>query len=660
MNLLELYMEKPSNYFICADVSKNQFAGGIGKTSQMQYMAHEICGKEVQGRVVIPVYIKMNEFNTKRIDFEVLYQYLLAHFGNQVTKKAVQEMIQKSKNYQFLFLLDGINEMNDYVLESGQTVCDCVIANIKELLQSDNVNFVITSRMDHKIIQEGELKDLFQKKYISALESKQYKEYLELDEVIPEPLVRICENAMLLRMFKRVYKVDKESALSLKSRYDLMKQYFKLDTDYIKNPEWNDNLSRVRTYLINEILPYIAFEVEAANLQEDNLLVKMDYRILLKESLRECEAPNNINLSIAEKVIQMTGLLDEKLVFQHDLVRDYFAVQGLEKKWEYSNVKSRVQKFMEDLHENMKYDSSRGMDYNRRTRFMDFSEFLYASRRERVQSLLEKCNMKEASTEYAFLFYYDLAGLYKDLIQSKLAEELSAIAIPLLEELEMSGTYSSVQLAAAYNYLGYCSITKDDSLQYLEHAKNILEKSDDLSKKEKGLMGRIMSNIGAYHYSRMDYELACAWHQKAMDYRMEKELWEDVLHSCRTLMSDYYMLKQYANAYEVYLRGVEFIGGGVVDLEFEERAMGSEIALLGVPNVTEQQRAELLQRLTKQIKIVFEGASSSHRKNINLLESLYKKLLQLEIWCKQNPDSDVWNIVLEYQEKCKSILEGTK
>ena len=49
MNLLELYTENPSNYFICADTSRNQFAGGIGKTSQMQYLANEIFGKEVEG-----------------------------------------------------------------------------------------------------------------------------------------------------------------------------------------------------------------------------------------------------------------------------------------------------------------------------------------------------------------------------------------------------------------------------------------------------------------------------------------------------------------------------------------------------------------------------------------------------------------------------------
>lgn len=673
MNLLELYIEKPSNYFICAETSKSQFAGGIGKTSQMQYLAHEICGKEVHGRVVIPIYIKMNELNTKRVDSDVLYQYILVHFQNHVTKKAVLEMIQQSLDYQFLFLLDGINEINNYLLESGQTVYDCLANNIKELMRNENVHIIVTSRTGNEILLDEDLKESFEEKYLCVLEHHQYKKYLQMDmrEVIPEPLARICENAMLLIMFKRVYEVDKEIALSLKTKYDLMKKYFELDTEYKKNPEWNDHLLRVRRHVINDILPYIAFEVEAANLQGDeNLLVKMKYESLLKESMKECETPHNMNLQLIDKVIQMTGLLERKLIFQHDMIRDYFAVQGLEKQWEYSNSRSKVQKFMEALRKNMKYDSSRGMDYNRRTRFVDFCEFLYANRKDGLESFLKKCNMKDASLEHAFLFYFDLAGLYKDLIQPELAEELSDIAIPLLEQLEKDGRYSDFRCADFYNYLGYCIATRNDSIQYLERARNVLEQNDNLSKKEKRLMGRILSNIGAFYYARREFESALTWHKKAMDYRVEKELWEDVINSCRTLMSDYYMLKQYGNAYECYLQGIEFLGEGVVDLEFEERAMGSEIALLGTSDVTEAQKEALLDRLLAQTKTVFEGATTSHRKNMNLLESLYKKLIRLEKWLMQNLntdtlcgvslDVDVLHVVLEYKELCLGTLKGTK
>lgn len=664
MNLLELYKANPSNYFVCADVSLHQFAGGIGKTSQMKYLAHEICGKEVQGRIVIPIYVKMNELNTKQVDSEVLYQYVLIHFQNQVTKKAVLEMFQQSLGYQFLFLLDGINEANNYVLPCGLTVYDCVARNIKELIQNENVHVIITSRMENEIFLDEKLQELFEKKYLCALEHQQYKKYLQIpsEEILPEPLAKLCENAMLLQMFKSVYEEDRRSALSLESRYDLMKHYFRLDTEYKKNPEWNDNLSKVRNFLIHEILPYIAYEVEAAHVQgEENLLAKMDYRSLLKESLAECGAPQTLNLSLLEKVIQMTGLLDEQLTFQHDMIRDYFAVQGFLKKWEYSNARSKVKHFMEHLHKNMKYDSSRGMDYHRRTRFLDFCEFMYANRGEKLQSLLEKCNIREESAEYAFLFYFDLAGLYKDLIQTEFAEELGNIAITLLEHLELEERYSSYQLADFYNYLGYCIVTREDSITYLERAKNKLEESNDLSKKEKRLMGRILSNIGAYYYARKDYESALMWHQRAMDYRFEKELWEDVVHSYRTVMSDYYMLKQYDKAYQCFLKGVEFLEEGTVDLEFEERAMGSEIALLGSQDVTQVQKEELLQRILQQIRTVFEGAATSYRKNRNLLESLNKKLKQLEEYLMQtkNINQEALLIVNRYQELCLDMLEGT-
>lgn len=657
MNLLELYTENPSNYFICADTSRNQFAGGIGKTSQMQYLANKICGKEVQGRIVIPILIKMNEWNTKRVDSDMLDQYVLIHFRNYATTKAVREMIKKSRNYQFLFLLDGINEVNNYVLDSGQTVYDCLTNNIKALNRYENVHFIITSRMEHEMMKDEGLKEVFEKKFLCALEHSQYKQYLqmEMEDIIPEPLVKICENAMLLQMFKCVYDVNKKRALSLESRYDLMEHYFELDATYKKNPEWNDNLARVRTFVINDILPYIAFEMVM-----ENCRMEMDYDSLLQEATEECEIPEIMKRQLVDKVIQMTGLLDRQLDFQHDLIRDYFAVQGFQKKWEYSKARSKVAKFMEELHQNMKYDSARGMDYNRRTRYMDFCELLYASIKDELQSLLKKCNIKEASLEMAFLFYCDLTGLYKDMIQPQLAEELGGIALPLLEQLEKEKVYTDYHLADFYNYLGYSIATKANSIQYLKRAKSILEQDDDLSKKEKRLMGRILSNIGAYYYARKDYESAFVWHQKAINYRIEKELWEDVIHSYRTLMSDYYMLKQYDKAYECYLKGLELLEEGIVDLELEERAMGSEIALLATGDMTEIKKAELLQKLLQQTKTVFEGATSSYRKNMNLLESLYKKLQQLENWLTGNPDENVLQVISDYKRLCMMDLKGTK
>lgn len=651
MNLLELYTEKPSNYFICAERERSRFAGGIGKTSQMQYLANKICGKKVHGRVVIPIYIKMNEWNIKRVESDVLYQDILAHFQNYVTKKAVLEMLQKSTNHQFLFLLDGINELNNYLLESGQTVYDCVINNIKELIGYESVHFIITSRMEHEIVEEEGLRELFDRRYLCALERCQYRAYLQmvLEEALPESLPIICENPMLLRLFKEVYKVNKEAALSINSIYGLIKEYFRLDTEFKKLPGWKDYLSQVSNCLIRTLFPYVEYRRMSTKLQGKR---EEDMVVLLKEALSVCEVPKHINFPLVEKVMKMMG------TFQHDLFRAFFAVQGFEQRWEYANARSETRTYMEALHENMQYDSSKGMDYSRRTQYMDFCEFLYAERNDKLESLLKKCNMKEEALESSFLFYYDLAGLYKDLIQPKLAEELSDIAIPLLEKLEEKEMYTDFQLADCYNYLGYCIATRDDSIQYLERAKTILEQNDDLSKKEKRLLGRILSNMGAFYYARRDYESALVWHKKAMDYRVEKELWEDVVHSCRTIMSDYYMLKQYDKAYEFYLKGVEFLGEGVVDIELEERAMGTEIALLGNPGLTEERQVELLQRLFQQTKAVFEGATSSHRKNLNLLESLYKKLCQLESCLIQSTDSDVKHIVLEYIEKCEGILKG--
>lgn len=649
MNLIELYEKRPGNYFICSDLSENQFLGGRGKTSQMQYLAHALCEKGIT-----PIYIAMNRLNTQVIDTEVLYKYIYVHFHNAITKKAVLEMIREFQDYQYVFLLDGVNEVNNYMLASGQTVYDCLVNNIKELICYRNVHFVITSRMEHEIIQDEELSKCFEKKYICTLEREQYKEYLqmEIEEIVTESLQRMFENAMLLRMFKCVYEVDKKNALSFKTRYDLMKRYFEIETEYKKISGWNDLHSRSRDYLISDFFPYIGFQVRA------NRYMKLDRNTLLKESKKMYELPRDVTPDFLEKVIQMTGLLDEELNFQHELIRDYFAVEGFLKRWEYPGARSSVAGFMEELHEDMKYNRNKGMEYNRRTYSMDFCELLYACIKDKLQKVLKRSNMKEESVEAAFLFYYDLAGLYKDLIQTDLAEEFGEIAIRLLGEMEKGERYSDLQLADCYTYLGYCLVSKSDSIQYLQRAKSILERYEDLSKKEKRLMGRILSNMGAYYYAREDFESALLWHQHAMEYRVEKELLEDIPHSFRTLMSDYFKLRKYEKAYECYLKGLEFLEDGVIDLEFEERAMGSEIALLGFSDLTEEKRAELLQRLTKQIELVFEGATSSYRKNMNLLENLCGKLNQLEGHLLQNQDSNVYDIIWEYREKCESILKG--
>ena len=86
MNLLELYEKNPGNYFICADPHVKELTGGMGKTSMMKFLEHEICGKKVHGKTVIPIYVRMSECNTKSVDSDVLYQYVLKHYENHVLR----------------------------------------------------------------------------------------------------------------------------------------------------------------------------------------------------------------------------------------------------------------------------------------------------------------------------------------------------------------------------------------------------------------------------------------------------------------------------------------------------------------------------------------------------------------------------------------------
>lgn len=113
MNLLEKYLSKPDNYQLVG-------AGGTGKTTSLQYMQQEMLKERTKlpgtEEVVIPIYIRMAIFNFRKIENEVLYEYIGSYFEleNRQAKELIDNMFQENVGkYRFLILLDGVNELID-------------------------------------------------------------------------------------------------------------------------------------------------------------------------------------------------------------------------------------------------------------------------------------------------------------------------------------------------------------------------------------------------------------------------------------------------------------------------------------------------------------------------------------------------------------------
>ncbi|NCC42107.1 MAG: hypothetical protein EOM18_00665 [Clostridia bacterium] len=579
-------------------------------------------------------------------------------------------MIKQAEEFDFLFLLDAYNEMNDYLLPDGQTVYIHVINSLSEVLELGNTHFIISVREKMQLFNGKKenykkLRDSLITLELQKLTSAQIENYLRIDDAdnIPEFHKELLSNPFSIIMYKDIFDKDQDLAMGLETKYQLMETYFE-NFEIHDMDDRIDNIAEVRRYIIRNVLPQMGFYIEMALMEKKrNEFMRLDFAELMENTLMAL--PYNISRDIVRRVMKMMNIVDENLQFSHQLIRDYFAFKGLMKMDDILEDRSKdITNFFELLDENICYIREKGDDFIRRSKFLDAAEFIYgyfSDPGELVDFLVRNGVDENDVLEYVEHFYRNLAGIYDDLRQKKEAYEIGWKAVSLLEKIHIS-EYDHAQ---EYNYL-YYSVNKygdKDPLCLLEKAYLYLEKIPEKQKKSlpyRELAARICSNYGSYYCSiyKKDLTKAIGYHKQALEnrleikkilnnkktseeingYRMKASL--DCAASYRTLMSDYYHMKRYDLAYGMYKEALKDVTGCEYISEVNKEklsniplvlitfVMGSEVPLL------EQREdfaltTEIEKELAVQIEYVYQRANESSRKDTAILKELKKNLLNL-------------------------------
>ena len=696
MNLLQKYLSEPDNYII-------ESAGGFGKSTQLKYLCTGIRAEsgsmDFAGRKQVAVYIPMNELNYMAGTPGIIFEYLKkCFFSNQIAKEAIEEMIRSTQdNTDYLFVLDGMNEVNNYEVRNGQMVSDFIYKDIQCLMSCINVHIVLSTRKIESIPEE--LREKFKVLRFQQITNERIRAYLHLKDtdMLPGHLSNLLVNPMFLKMFGRLYSRRPELAIHITNKYELLEHYYEEEIALHKDKR-KDHTLAVRKYVLDCVIPYIAFYVELGLLKKQYEEEK-DLQTLTGEAFEQYPPAEEISLEAVYKMVLNTGLVSEKLQFTHEILRDYFAVKGLKMIGE-AGGHEPVEAFMQNLVKWLEYRKTmKEKDLHRRTRFLDVADFLYSSEKKRlVQTFLRYgIRPEEKRMDIAQSFYQELSGVYDDLSQGKEAVEIGWIAIDYLEEQipeTVPETYHSIyERAEKRNFLFYSvkwAVTLEDDdtnkrcLDYIMLAKEKLEgiPLEYRDAKINDLYGRVLSNIGAYYYkigseerkrnrkqeSYKTFAEAECWHLQAMEYKKQYCTVSAVVRSYETLMQDAYWQGNPLKGYEYFKsawcemypddRTVEdclLFEEYKFPEEFVERVLGNEQQLL-VQDFPEELKEEITEQIPAQVEYVFTAATGHARINRKLIYSLYQKL-QLFADCEWiQKRQSVQKVVEEYQKKCKSLL----
>lgn len=675
MNLVEKYYSEPGNYIVEA-------GGGYGKSTSLKYLADISFEREIHGKRELPIYISMAEFNFQKVRAGILFDYLKQFFSNEVTEKALLEMISDSKeNIHYLFLLDGLNEIYNYEI-NGQTVLDFVCNDILRLLNCENVNIIISTRMA-EILPE-KIKKFFNLLVIQPLSNEVASHYLGLENLtmIPGHIREMLKTPMLLTIFKKLYDHIPEQVIAIDNKYELFELYFKQDLDLHTHKIYTDHLLIVREYVLEKVLPFIAFQIESALLKNEH--DEKNIMDLFREMCLKNHYPENVNLKLVQEVVKSLGILDHNLYFTHELFRDYFAMKGFIQAGEEGHSEE-IYDFMEKLIEWLEYKDNR-KDLPRRTKFLDLADFIFSIFKSELGKSLKVFGLQadEKRLCLAENFYQQLSGVYDDLSNGKEAARIGWIALDYLKMTEHY--FLPVVVAQKYSFL-YYSVKWDKNedkkcYKIILHAKEILDQMD--SEQQDGkyyeLYGKVLSNIGSYYYKigsenksqgnqqKADemFRKAETWHRQALDYRKTYCNRIMQVQSFRTLMSDAYQLRNYVQGYQYYCEAMDVLSpqqsleeslmfrNAVIPEDLVERAIGSELEILK-ENEFHQLAEEILKNLPSQIRYIYERATESGRTNLKMLESLEGKLDVLEKCDLIKADQNLIEIVDDYLKRCRSF-----
>lgn len=690
-NLYDIYMESPGNYIVSG-------SGGIGKTTQLLNIVRMLLqGNRLDdSRVHIPVYIRVKDFNTKKITETVLYDVIAGYFNHEVNKRAIKEMFENSmETHCFLIMLDGLNELNNYMVRA-QTALTHIINNISEMSQYENVHFIITLR-NSKLNDVGETIDMvkeledceFCSLKIKGLTLEQKENYLQKrlgeNALAPETYLNdILTVPMLLRAFKEVYARDPQKAAALNTKYDLMREWLVLDT--IKESEFRDRTDTYRRDVVMKVLPLFAFKVELAMLEfdsrgsDDEPTQAIQYETLLEDTLNTFKWEGAYREHISDTIEHTSLLIEKNHSFTHDLIREYLAVYYL--------VNHADKKSSEDVRtvfEKLNYFLDEPI---KQREYLDFAELIYGAGQGEtsLEKVLCRCGLGEnESREKVYLFYYFLAGAYENFSERKLAYKIGWKAIELFKYVvDEKDDYDK---AKDYNWLYYCvnKYKEDDNhnpYSLIKKARELLENMNENERPEDydELYGLILSNTGSHYVSQYGMNSAEAekWHKKCLEHRKKMGSKPSLIGTYRTLMTDHYYMgiEEFIKAYKYYREAINSMSNNdsngrlsqiacadrdKVNMDIVLRAIGNEILILknggnfrDIESLNLKQ--EMIEELPCQIEHVYNRATAGRRTVFDVVRDLDGKLNDLLNWNKIDEHRELKECIENYKEEIMNLL----
>ena len=680
MNLLEKYLSKPDNYQLVG-------AGGTGKTTSLQYMQQEMLKERTKlpgtEEVVIPIYIRMAIFNFREIKNEVLYEYIGSYFEleNRRAKDLIENMFRENVGkYRFLLMLDGVNELIDKKGEDGENSIYTKFENdLESLLKHSNVNIICSTRNKKGIFNGNNIKK-FNILNMQPLTQEQINTYIHVrSEYFNNGFFEeILKTPMLLKMFKVVYDYNSDIAKNLSNKYALIDNYMKAEISLREIGEYRDDNQEVRRYILNYVLPYIAYFVEK-NMVKRQGFEGLFFEELLQEAYKNTQENNDGHTKkTVEIILKGMNLVTEELIFSHDLIREFFAFKYMKVLIEKHN-NEEVASFLGSLIQDIKYAENNKI--SNQVQNFDFAELMmgyYGGKP--LEKILQKAGIGEKESLILVQnLFQEIAGVYDDLGSAYFTEGAkygwkSYTYLQLIKD-----SYNEFELASKINFISYCVVKKNspkETWELLDRAEEYIllcEKKNDFElEKVHKLKAKIYSNKGAFYYNEElgnDYFKAIEYYEKSLAVREVIEDENGISICKKNIMQSYYHLENYEEAYKYYLVALDKKINNVFsvwymqtyihnpkenqDLELAnlvERGIGTEMNLLSNNELSNTIQNELCY----EIPYVFDYFSSDSRRNDrNSLISLRDKLKSLS---EKDLAFKTKIVVKDYLKKCNEIL----
>ncbi len=558
---LEKVLEKERFVWLYGD-------GGSGKTSQVIHtwgnlvQNNNTSFSDVQ---TIPVYIPLQWFNnvTQVESHKVIFYYLQQEYLEGITGISLDDvknaiLSDYCRKYNFVFFFDGFNELPFQEI-GGRVIPKVIIGAISKLEERDNIRYVITSRNKYEKNENGlnlNIKDF----KIEPLPNDTISKYLGGDNWKDTAIADLLDNPMMLSMYQVVKKAGDDGE-QIREKKDLLEKYYLYSTSYGKNIEHG-------SIIVDYLLPAIAYvccyihksyQIDYSVYKTvvwdciDNCSKLLDeiFRLDLGDDTKEYESFYlKYHKAVGEEpeygfrkffvpyINSRIFSFNEKeyFGFDHQIHFDYFAAKAIGLLNRFKN-KEKLNKYLERISAELFYDGK--TELARRTKFVDLAEFAVEEYNE---------DLKDYNNKDTFIHWKNvvvqLAGLYEDLHLAEKKYSVLESACELIEVDNHRNLEEKLFIAKDCNMVHYSLLqaykemkkdVKDDGKLSV-----IIEKMDDISELEIGLMDDLMSdrdnpdraeierldrkinnNISAFYNATGDYDRAYSHRQKVLEKRKE-------------------------------------------------------------------------------------------------------------------------------------------